>query len=673
MERFKSFVGIVMMCAIVANVQVSASSGYYQLHVALPSQFLVEEGSASWERVTEVLPGVQIAVENIKQFCECDLQLVYSIVPCVVSTPGFLFFEQLFEQLRNALLGESVTAVGVVGILCNADNFQLFLNSSLAEDDVRQLLSAAISFPKPIVTETLLITSLFQLMKSFNWKNIGIVTENRDTYFSRTAETLYSEAVNNPDVDVTTYQLIKLHRGVTQIQNISKITFLSASLSNTVETLCMAYEKKYVWPNRVWVLHSYLLDDLLSVKASCPVTKALENVLIIRKQTANNLLHYNGSRDDFSGQWSLLSNSSRPINPYAVALHNLVWETALELDLNCSSVTNGSKSRQNDTRIEVVQVKNGTSEIPIATLTSNTTTIHYIIEISDKLTLQFAGASSGYTIIFSIMIVADFIFVTAMLICYVYFRQEPEVKSTSYLLSLLIFLGCYLNVVFLSLLLYFHQPFFISDNVLNTICAILPWVSGLGLATALIVATILVKLIRVYHIFSKFSAGPLGRMSSDILLAFYVVLILSPLILILVIWALVDRFKITFRPAPQEGFIQKQCISDHLSIWLPLLVLYTLVLLLALVIIAIRSRKIRENNFKDTKKVNMFIFCLFFDIILPLSFWWLLENLGTSVTLYIAAIPLHLGHTGIILLCQLLLIAPKVWAPLLRRAQRAVD
>ena len=132
------------------------------------------------------------------------------------------------------------------------------------------------------------------------------------------------------------------------------------------------------------------------------------------------------------------------------------------------------------------------------------------------------------------------------------------------------------------------------------------------------------------------------------------------MIIILMTWMIADCFKITYQPSSQIGFIQKQCLSDHLTIWLPLLVLYVVLLFLVLATVAIRTRKIRQKNFKDTKKVNMFIFCLFFDILLPLSFWWLLENLGTSIPYYIAAIPLHLGHFGIILLCQLLLIAPKL-------------
>ena len=216
------------------------------------------------------------------------------------------------------------------------------------------------------------------------------------------------------------------------------------------------------------------------------------------------------------------------------------------------------------------------------------------------------------------------------------------------------------------ILLYFHQPILISEDSLNVICRILPWISALGISIALIITTILVKLACVYFIFNKVTAKPLGKQSSDIVLAGYVFLILLPMIVILMTWMIVDHYKITYQPSSQIGFTQKQCMSDHLTIWLLLLVLYVVSLLLVLATVAIRSRKIRQKNFKDTKKVNMFIFCLFFDILLSLSFWWLLGNLGTSAPYYISAIPLHLGHFGIVLLCQLLLIAPKLVSPLSR-------
>ena len=84
-------------------------------------------------------------------------------------------------------------------------------------------------------------------------------------------------------------------------------------------------------------------------------------------------------------------------------------------------------------------------------------------------------------------------------------------------------------------------------------------------------------------------------------------LILSPMILVYIVWAFVD---------PYTGFLQhsadfndivtveKGCTSVHLTVWQALLVLYILTLFLVLLVIAISTRNIQYAHFKDTKKVK---------------------------------------------------------------------
>jgi hypothetical protein len=57
-----------------------------------------------------------------------------------------------------------------------------------------------------------------------------------------------------------------------------------------------------------------------------------------------------------------------------------------------------------------------------------------------------------------------------------------------------------------------------------------------------------------------------------------------------------------------SGFIQRQCLSDYLSSWTPLLVLnvHVVALFLILMIVALVSRHIHEKHFRYTRRVNMF-------------------------------------------------------------------
>ena len=657
----------ILLIKVLANSVATRCGSEVRLLIALPFHD-GQSPSTSWERGREILPGAEIAIENINRPSECNLLQLTEVVyggQCGSAADNFNFIEKFFTHLTLSMNNETLVSVG---ILCSGDVFQLITHPPLVDVRNKLVLDTVVSFPNPIKPSRTLIRALDQFMKSLKWNNLGIITETGSTYFSRTAEELYKHARNASNINIVMYhQLQETSQMFPRIS--SKLIFLSAGLQTTVDMLCQAHQKDKVWPRYVWILHSFLLDDIrnlkciytpCSVNELCSINESLENVLFIKKHVLSKQTLY---------QINTSSHTVVNSNPYAIILHNLILETAFKIDKNNTVRTNVSWPSK-DGKFEVTQIRNG-NEILIATISEDYTVTFFdnkIVEmkISDKLQPQYEGATVAYTIIFTIEIVVGFTFVSVMLIIYTCLRSEPEVKSTGYVLSLFIFLGCYTNLIFLSILLYFGQPIYSSKEVLNFICSVLPWISGLGISSSLIAATVLVKLVRVYRIFNRFTVRPLGKKSSDICLAAYVLLIQSPVILILVIWAVADPFRIQFPPSRQVGFKKKQCTSDYLVLWLSLLVLYMLILFFILTLVAIKSRKIRERNFKDTKKVNVLIFCLLFDVLLSLSLWWLLDNLGTSVATYISSIPLHIGHFGIILLSQLVLIAPKISAPLLR-------
>ena len=177
-------------------------------------------------------------------------------------------------------------------------------------------------------------------------------------------------------------------------------------------------------------------------------------------------------------------------------------------------------------------------------------------------------------------------------------------------------------------------------------------------------------MLRIYYIFNKHSPTKLSRACSDAFLLMYVMLILSPMLLVYIIWAFVD---------PYTGFLQhsanldsivveKGCTSAYLTVWQAILVLYAMILFLLLLSLAIMMRNIQHEHFKDTKKVNILVLCLFLDLFLTLVIW---RVLYTIVKIHIADILLHLGHHTFILLCQGFLFVPKILPPLLHRIKNS--
>ena len=258
------------------------------------------------------------------------------------------------------------------------------------------------------------------------------------------------------------------------------------------------------------------------------------------------------------------------------------------------------------------------------------------------------------------MICLEFIVISILLVGFIYFRREPEIKSTSFSLSLLVFLGCYLTLVGSSLNLYLHHPGPYKTHAV--LCFSLHLFSGLGIPSALALATLAIKMLRIYHIFTKKSPKKLSHVWSDSFLLLYVILMLSPMILVHVIWVFVDPYTGFLQPLTDLNVIvlERGCTSTHLTIWQTILVLYIVTLFFVLLVLAILMRNIQRTHFKNTKKINILVLCLFLDLCLTLVSW---RVLYTIVNFHTADILLHLGHHTFILLCQGFLFAPKVLPP----------
>ena len=91
--------------------------------------------------------------------------------------------------------------------------------------------------------------------------------------------------------------------------------------------------------------------------------------------------------------------------------------------------------------------------------------------------------------------------ITAVIFIYIFFRNEKEIKATSVTVSLSMFLGCYLLLLFVPLLLVkSHRESNVAVPHAVT-CNFLAWLGGTGIPLALILATIFMKMLRVYAVF----------------------------------------------------------------------------------------------------------------------------------------------------------------------------
>jgi hypothetical protein len=291
---------------------------------------------------------------------------------------------------------------------------------------------------------------------------------------------------------------------------------------------------------------------------------------------------------------------------------------------------------------------------------------------SGSYTTLNAGGTVLHISLVSISFILSLVFITVSLILYILFRNEPEVKATSVTVSMCMFLGCYLLVIFVPLLLLESQPFDHTKASATLICTLVLWLSTVGPPFSLIFATLIVKMLRVYLIFSKPFAYKKKFFSSPALLL-YIFLIVSPNILSLILISAVDEFTKVRKVSTMKShqFVRDRCGNKYTIIWSSLLIVYHVTVILALIIIALKSSKVRSERFNDSKGTNAFTYLsvliailnpLYWNFfrILPLS----LENVKSSYT------SLYIAHMAEAWLCQILLFVPKILPPIMRRLSR---
>ena len=301
-------------------------------------------------------------------------------------------------------------------------------------------------------------------------------------------------------------------------------------------------------------------------------------------------------------------------NPYASLLQHSVWNLISSVGTRSNSHSMASEvmssSVHDSSKVYVYHNLNSTARlIDIYDGTSNTLTnisetifTDYDVPIVNREAIPFP-----YQILLPLPILS-FIFNTILLFLYVIFRNEPSIKSTSVSISMLIFIGCYILISYSISLIVGKQDLYKLD-----FCMVYVWLSGIGLSLPLILATILVKMLRVYRIFTAHKILKQSTHLSDVALLVYTILILSPNIILLILWTAIDpRYRVEIF-IEHPGYIEKVVTchtGDYELTWYALAFVNLILLSEAVVIAAIKSRNIRCVRFKDTKKVNLLIFLL---------------------------------------------------------------
>ena len=242
--------------------------------------------------------------------------------------------------------------------------------------------------------------------------------------------------------------------------------------------------------------------------------------------------------------------------------------------------------------------------------------------------------------------------------------QYKTVKAASPNLNHIIFSGCYLALV--AVIVYTNAFVFLgvpdnSNIVLPIHCSALQWT--VTMTYSLVFGTLCAKRWRIYRIFNGFSALPMKRLSDKILI-FMSLIPLAIDVVVNVLWNIIDPWYFSVKRGP-DLLAQATCLTSNNVAWgictaVPKSALTAIVLYLA-----IKTRRIHRKEFRQTKSINILIYCLTILTGIFLPMYFLLQSLNISLFIFsINYVSFCLFVMTFVVLCIVFVLLPPLVSPI---------
>ena len=206
------------------------------------------------------------------------------------------------------------------------------------------------------------------------------------------------------------------------------------------------------------------------------------------------------------------------------------------------------------------------------------------------------------------------IFTTVVLILLLYFREWPEVKATSPYISIIMLIGCFF-FCFAAIFRTTYGTFIFNGNIIAYRVLVSADNFCMSSGLSMVIITIFFKLLRVHHFFSYMTLKLRKMWRTCSLFALILALSLWISMGYLIVEILVPVYPTYYdrnETVSNILIVVKELVypaDQHLPgiICFIAVLLYNVVFLSFIVYFAIRTRKIEQQQFKDTKKVNIFV------------------------------------------------------------------
>ena len=280
----------------------------------------------------------------------------------------------------------------------------------------------------------------------------------------------------------------------------------------------------------------------------------------------------------------------------------------------------------------------------------------------DDFEVHLVGLPLGLPVVTLVLAAVLFVFTTVVLVLFVYYWNKPSIKATSPSLSILMLIGCYMLYIGC---LCAGVSELISLNYLSSLTLAQLWFCVVGLQ--MLYSTLFMRLLRIYRLFFFVFKKP-GKLWSNTAMFLFTLILTSIAILLMTLWSILDPISFDYLPPlfnptsnPPQYTVDIFFTNRALVVWISI-ALYGIngITVLAVAILAILTRKVHLDCFKDTKKVNIFVF----STVLCLTLWFPYLYVFTFVAPVVVAgyIVNVLSYFVIPFLCKVFLFVPKIWS-----------
>ena len=678
------------------------------------------------DRGKDMLPAACLAVKRINDMSDILPDYKIKLVPSCTEVCNETVFPESLTSFARYAFDSDCSIVGIVGLLC--PSVTDVISRLAGRPEVRLLQVSAGDSPHSFANNTehpglyRIVSSsavynkaLVSIMKVFKWQRISLFFNNQQVYFTGTKDEFVRRIEENLQLSLTeelsassisqTFEDLRIDR--------LRIAYGSMRINEAALVLCEAHKRNLLWPNYVWIFHDHTIADLIA-NSNCGevnITQALEGVFLFRfrllPDSDTQLVSGQTSTEEFPDGSELAGNK------YSRAVYDSIWTFALALNrtqnvLNSSAlqtyswnnsevttvieremqnvtfsgasgaISFSSTTREANTTVNIYQVKGGEA-VHIGVYSPTTDSVTLVMNItadvpSDRFETTFVKVPLGLRCAALSSAAVLFLITTISLIMFIAFLDTPDIKAASPILSIVIFIGCYfLNV---AAILSALRDFTIQESNITPyaiVCNCEVWFAALGLK--LIFSTLFVRLLRVYRIFFNYSK--MGKLWSNGSMFLMILLMVLPSVILLLLWTTIDplRTKIedtVFMASSDPPFteISQSCSSEYLPAWLVPLLAYGTLILSLVVCLAIKTRKVTLDTFRDTKAVNSFIFmtAIILGICIPFTILFTITDNKTASASFVFQFMAILLTSA---LCQVLLFAPKYFTLLRDKTHRA--